>query len=372
MLRLLILCALLLPSAAAHVTVICDGDLTLLDGTAALTLRITPRDLALAIGHDGAWRTHGELRAALPAVRAYLVAHLALSSPGDPRPPEGFAWLDDLDAVQPVGAGLPDRLAFALTWSGVSGSPRLHSRLFADQAVMSLLQLRVHAPSGASQDMVQSQATLPLEPFSDPSGTHGPTPHEPMWRMLARFAAIGVTHIVPFGFDHILFVVGLALAARRLRTLLVHVTAFTVAHSLTLAGALAGRLPGQQWLDGHPWLVEALIAASIVVVAVENLARDRPSRWRWLVIFAFGLVHGLGFAGALRGLGWPDGGFACAVIGFNLGVEIGQLLVVAAFVLCTAWFWGRDWYRARVIVPASVLVAAIGASWTVQRLLSSG
>ncbi|MBA3939295.1 MAG: HupE/UreJ family protein, partial [Planctomycetes bacterium] len=186
------------------------------------------------------------------------------------------------------------------------------------------------------------------------------------WSDLPGFFRMGFLHIVPEGIDHILFVLGLFLLAPGLRPLLVQITAFTLAHSLTLGLAMAGifELPAR--------IVEPLIALSIVAVAVENIFVRKLHPWRWAVVFLFGLVHGLGFAGALRGLHLPTGGILMPLLGFNLGVEAGQLSIVAAATLLTVAWWRRAWYPRYVLIPASAVIAAVGLFWAVQRGLGLG
>ena len=176
------------------------------------------------------------------------------------------------------------------------------------------------------------------------------------------YIGIGFTHIVPKGLDHILFVVGLFLLSPRLKPLLIQITAFTVAHSVTLAMAMLGviSLPAS--------IVEPLIALSIVYIAIENLATNRLSPWRPFVVFGFGLLHGLGFAGVLTEFGLSPAHFVSGLIGFNVGVEVGQLAVVAAcYALFGAWFSDRRWYRARVTMPMSLAIAAIAVWWVAER-----
>lgn len=190
----------------------------------------------------------------------------------------------------------------------------------------------------------------------------GPFTRPTLASRLGEYLWLGYTHILPKGLDHILFVVGLFLLAARLRPVLVQVTTFTVAHSLTLGLALYGvvTLPAA--------VVEPLIALSIVYVAVENLRTRALTRTRVALVFIFGLLHGLGFAGVLTGLQLPRADFALGLVGFNLGVEAGQLTVIAAVALAVGWWRHRPWYHARVVVPASLAIAAVGLYWTVTRL----
>jgi len=187
---------------------------------------------------------------------------------------------------------------------------------------------------------------------------------ETAWRVFSRFVVQGFEHIVPKGLDHIVFVLGLFFFSLHLRPLLVQVTAFTAAHTVTLALASLG------WVQIPASIVEPLIAASIVFVAVENILRPQLGPWRTAVVFGFGLLHGLGFASVLGELGGGGANFAARLIGFNIGVEIGQLAVIAgAFLAVGFWFGKKSWYRTRVAIPASVLIAAVGAFWFVERVI---
>jgi hydrogenase/urease accessory protein HupE len=177
------------------------------------------------------------------------------------------------------------------------------------------------------------------------------------------YLKLGFTHILPWGLDHVLFVLGIFLLSRRLKPILQQVTAFTVAHTLTLGLSIYGviSLP--------PSIVEPLIALSIVFVAVENIVTPELKPTRILLVFAFGLLHGLGFAGVLSELGLPRAEFLPALLSFNVGVEAGQLAVIGlATLLLGLPFQNRDWYRQRVVVPASCLIAAVGLYWSVERV----
>jgi hypothetical protein len=186
--------------------------------------------------------------------------------------------------------------------------------------------------------------------------------------VFGRFVVSGFEHIVPKGLDHILFVLGLFFFSLRFGPLLWQVTAFTLAHTVTLA------LASLKIVSVPASIVEPLIAASIVYVAVENIfgrqeAGGRVGLIRIAVVFAFGLLHGLGFASVLSDVGLPEGRFALSLIGFNIGVELGQLAVIAvAFVALALPFGRKDWYRARIAIPASCAIAAIGAWWTIERV----
>ncbi len=182
-------------------------------------------------------------------------------------------------------------------------------------------------------------------------------------RVAWRYLALGFRHIVPAGPDHVLFVLGLFLLTTAWRPLLWQVSAFTLAHTVTLACAALGFIA----LPAH--IVEPLIALSIAYVAIENVVTDRLSAWRPALVFAFGLLHGLGFAGVLGDLGLPRPALAGALIGFNVGVELGQLAVIAAAFVVLGPLRNRPWYRRRVTVPLSLVIAAIGLYWFVERAL---
>ncbi|MCA1581718.1 MAG: HupE/UreJ family protein [Acidobacteria bacterium] len=181
-----------------------------------------------------------------------------------------------------------------------------------------------------------------------------------------QYLKLGYTHILPKGTDHILFVLGIFLLSVRLRPVLLQVTAFTVAHTITLALTIYGvvSLPAS--------FVEPAIAISIVYVAVENVLRPTLSPWRVALVFAFGLLHGMGFAGVLSQLGLPRSEFLPALLSFNAGVELGQLTVIlAAFLLIGLPFRHKPWYRRRIVIPLSLAIAAVGLFWAVQRLASA-
>ena len=178
---------------------------------------------------------------------------------------------------------------------------------------------------------------------------------------IARYMALGFEHILPLGADHVLFVVGLFLLAARWRPLLWQVSAFTLAHTLSLALSMAGMVS----LPSPP--VETLIAASIAYVAIENLITNEMHIWRPLLVFVFGLLHGLGFAGVLRELGLPEGEWIPALISFNAGVELGQLTVIGLAFLAVGWFRDRSWYRPWIVRPTSAAIALIGLYWAVER-----
>jgi hypothetical protein len=193
----------------------------------------------------------------------------------------------------------------------------------------------------------------------------GPFVRPPLLTRLGEYVTLGYTHILPKGLDHILFVIGLFLLSARWRPVLAQVTTFTIAHSLTLGLSLYHivSLPSR--------IVEPLIAVSIAYVAIENLRTRKLTAARVALVFLFGLLHGLGFAGALTNLQLARSDFAVALFGFNVGVELGQMSVIAVVALLVGWSRERWWYHGRIVVPASVAIAAVGVYWTAARVIAA-
>ncbi|MDB6087260.1 MAG: hypothetical protein JWN85_44 [Gammaproteobacteria bacterium] len=189
-------------------------------------------------------------------------------------------------------------------------------------------------------------------------------PDAPAWpRQLALYLRLGFHHIVPEGADHILFVLGLFFLGITWRKLLSQTTVFTIAHATTLFLSTYGifRLPSRY--------VEPAIAASIAWIAIENVVKPKLGPARLAVVFGFGLIHGLGFASSLSGVPFPKHGFVVALLGFNFGVDFGQLFVIALAFLAVGWFRNRLWFRRRIAVPCSLAIAAVGLLWAVQRII---
>ncbi len=182
-------------------------------------------------------------------------------------------------------------------------------------------------------------------------------------QIIFNYIGIGYVHILPKGVDHILFVVGLFLLSTRLHALVWQISAFTLAHTITLALGMSGVV------TVSALIVEPLIALSIVYVCVENIFTQKLSRWRPVVVFGFGLLHGLGFAGVLKEIGLPSNEFVAGLISFNVGVELGQLSIIAiCFLLVGFWFSQKDWYRAYVVIPGSIAIGSIGGWWFIERI----
>lgn len=189
---------------------------------------------------------------------------------------------------------------------------------------------------------------------------------KPRGNIIVDYLVLGYEHILPLGLDHILFVLCLCLLSRHLKSIILQATMFTLAHSITLGLAM------YSIINPEAYIIEPLIAASIFVLALENIFFHKVKPWRLIMVFLFGLVHGMGFAGVLGELGMPRHAFFTALISFNIGVELGQLTVILAmYFLIIKTMGNKPWYRQRVVIPASILIAIIAAYWTIERVFFS-
>jgi len=237
--------------------------------------------------------------------------------------------------------------------------PSVSRFTFADDALMGYFVLKLQS-EGKSDAVTQ---------WLDGGKTSTPFPLDravvPLtrWQIVTLYLRLGFTHILPRGLDHVLFVLGIFLLAVDLKPVLWQVSAFTLAHTITLALTVYGVV------SLSPRIVEPLIALSIVYVAVENMFTSTLHAWRPVVVFCFGLLHGMGFAGVLTAIGLPRSEFIPALLSFNAGVECGQLTVIlAAFLLFGLPFRRKPWYRQRIVIPGSLFIAAIGLYWSIQRV----
>ena len=212
--------------------------------------------------------------------------------------------------------------------------------------------------------LVQPEATVSVLAEGNASAVEGYAPKEDEGLSSTFFSFLrqGFVHVVPLGVDHILFVIGLFLLSRKWKPLLYQVSVFTLAHTITLALATVGlvSVPGN--------IVEPIIAASIAFVALENIFVAKYKPYRLAVVFLFGLIHGLGFAGVLSEFDLDPGSLFAGLLGFNLGVEFGQLAVIGLALILTFGIKDPKNYRKIVVIPGSVLIALMGAYWTIQRI----
>ncbi|WP_306253183.1 HupE/UreJ family protein [Parvularcula sp. IMCC14364] len=232
------------------------------------------------------------------------------------------------------------------------------------------------ADSGLDPELCRALAELDSAGAADPqSAFYGTTEVQaieldrPVLETIGLYIKLGFIHILPRGYDHILFVLALFLASTKWRPLLLQVSAFTLAHTLTLGLAAAG------FISVPAGIVEPLIALSIAVVAIENIFFRELTRWRPAVVFGFGLFHGLGFAGVLSDLGLVRDQFLVSLISFNVGVEFGQLAVIGMALAATLlarrfvpMLSTEAGYRQYVVWPASGLIAVMGLFWFLSRV----
>ena len=279
-------------------------------------------------------------------------------------PPTGYTKVPRISVIK-LKAHLPDAMD-SLQW--------YYPETFGDNAV------RVRQIDKVSEQWHWSQwQWLRKDKISEPFSLTELVAKASIVEVIASYIVIGFEHIVPKGLDHILFILGLFLLANHWRPLLWQVTMFTVAHTITLALAM------NQLIELPATIVEPLIALSIAYVGIENLYAKRLHQSRLILVFVFGLLHGLGFASVLTDFGMPENDFAVALISFNVGVELGQIAVIsAAFVLTGCCFWlvfrkecfnlfsfesnVQQNYRRFVVQPGSILIALIGVYWFVERL----
>lgn len=329
---------------------------------------IALRDLDFAIGLDADGDgniTWGEVRARHADIAAYALARLALAQGGQPCVLTVGAQLVDFHtdgaySVLPLTAVCPPNAG--------SGALELQYRLFADLDPQHRGLLNLQTRQGTRTAVLGPQASV--QQFSLDAAEPGSS-----WRAFIDYVREGVWHIW-IGFDHILFLLSLLLpavgfwAGRRWTPVerlsqaawdvLRIVTAFTVAHSITLSLATLG------WVSLPSRLVESAIAASVVLAALNNVWPLFQAR-RWWVAFVFGLVHGFGFATVLADLGLPQDVLALALVGFNIGVELGQLAIVAVF-LPVAFVLRRSLlYRRGLLAGGSLLIALLAAVWFAER-----
>ncbi len=178
-----------------------------------------------------------------------------------------------------------------------------------------------------------------------------------------KYVKSGFVHILPLGLDHILFVLALFFSTRRYGNLVLQITAFTIAHSITLFLASYGVIN----ISGD--IVEPLIALSIAWMAIGNIISEEKGKANWWVIIVFGLLHGLGFASVLGDFGLPQSDFLMSLLAFNIGVELGQITVLLGALVAFYWWSKKPSYRMFAQIPFSLIIAIIGLYWTVERIL---
>jgi hypothetical protein len=365
---------------SAHEVVPTIADMTVAeDGTIQFDFRINLESFLAGIDLDTVADTDEDAAAAdYDALRALPAGNLANEADeivanwnAVPLLAAGEAvalTIDSLTIPDDVAIDLPRVSELTLTGQLPEGTATVVVNWPAGSGALVLRQQGVEAPYTGYLDGGQNSPAIAIAGGDAQTSTEA----------FVSYLPVGFDHILPKGLDHILFVLGLFFLSTKWGPLLWQISAFTLAHTVTLAlGALG-------YVSIPASIVEPLIAASIVYVAVENLFLHKLSRWRPFVVFGFGLLHGLGFASVLQEFGLPEAQFIPALIGFNVGVEIGQLTVIASAALILA---GCAWlarktdlseaeqpagtyalmFRA-VSIPGSLLIAVIGGYWCIERV----
>ena len=242
-------------------------------------------------------------------------------------------------------------------WSGLVSPGAETFQVRALEGSPSLILCKVEV---AGLPRVDVQGLFPSEK-SHPVDLTGVRPNS-IWLTVSSLFRQGFVHVLPLGLDHILFVLGIFLLSRAWKPLILQVSAFTLAHTITLGMATLG------WVNIPSKPVEVIIAGSICVVALQNIFRPSYTHNRLWVIFALGLVHGLGFAGALSDLELDVGALVAGLVGFNIGVEAGQLAVLLIAWTLTLPFIHPEDYRRMIVIPVSLCISAMGLYWVIERV----
>jgi hypothetical protein len=279
---------------------------------------------------------------------------------------EGHKPLANDDDVVVLTGTWKTKIAAGLTGWKIRATPETRLAVvfqnFVDGAAHPRLNVLFPGETSFTLDLTTLSGAIPTAPTAGAISSQGSS--KDGWSTFLNFLQQGFVHVLPLGLDHILFVLGLFLLSRSVGPLIWQVTTFTIAHTVTLALATLG------FVHVPASIVEPIIAASIAAIALENIFHPRYTPWRLIIVFVFGLVHGLGFAGALSELDLPKASLAIGLVGFNLGVEAAQLAVIALALLATAWLRDPARYRQWIVIPGSALIAAFGLWWAVQRVLS--
>jgi hydrogenase/urease accessory protein HupE len=177
---------------------------------------------------------------------------------------------------------------------------------------------------------------------------------------------LGFTHIVPQGLDHVLFITCICLINTKLKPIVYQASAFTVAHTVSLALSMKGIV-----VAPSP-VVEPIIALSIVFVALDNIILRELKPWRIILVFLFGLIHGMGFASSLNEIGLPRDKFLTSILVFNAGIEVCQVMLIGLiFGLVIYPLKNKTWYRYRIVYPVSIFIAIISSYWTIERIMQA-
>lgn len=368
-------------TTAAHEVVPTIADLTVIDGEAVIEIQVNLEAQLSGIDLDTVQDTDNAANAGdYDALRAL---------PGDDIAARAAALVDRWNSA-PLLSADQDPIVLRLVSVQVpdvqdNALPRISDAELRGVVAPGTRTLQVVWPEGAGDLVLRQQGVeAPFTGLIAGGDSSGPVSVSggdagTGWQAFATYIPVGFDHILPKGLDHILFVLGLFFLSTRLGPLLWQISAFTLAHTVTLALGSLGlvAVPGS--------IVEPLIAASIVYVAVENIFARGLTRWRPVIVFGFGLLHGLGFASVLGAFGLPEDQFIPALIGFNVGVELGQLTVIAMAALalwmgCLAAKGARLQGVEELVgeypvmfrawsMTGSLIIAAIAVYWVIERTL---
>ena len=354
----LILLLVLAPAALAHTpdTSYCRIAIGTHDVKFKFTFDLSTLQRITALDSNGDDQiSRQEAEAAAPAICSFLKQHIYLDlnqREAEFAEAEPFVWPDDSVTAIPKSDYGQRLLSFSFRNPTLSAPEDVTVTFdFFEQLGAAHTVLGTFVCSGREDEVIFTRF--------EPDYLYDTGYATPVLEQMAQYFKLGVKHIF-LGYDHIAFLMAL-LFVRRFIDLLKIITAFTVAHTLTLALAVLHivKLPG-------PW-VEIAIAVTIMYVAAENLWRGDTSH-RWRLTFAFGLIHGFGFANVLCELGLPSSGLARSLLSFNLGVEAGQIVIVG-FLWPALWFVTRQKWSPQFRVAASIAIFLLGTLWFVERAL---
>ena len=185
-----------------------------------------------------------------------------------------------------------------------------------------------------------------------------------IFETIKQYLILGITHVFPLGYDHILFIVSIFIINTSLKPALIQCSLFTIAHSISLI------LTSYDLIIIEPKIIEPLIAFSILFTALENIVVEKINKLRFIFIFIFGLIHGIGFANALKENGISNNNFFTALFSFNVGIEISQVaIILILFFMFTKWFANKVWYKKRIVYPVSSIIGCIALYWMINLLI---
>ncbi|MCU6708061.1 HupE/UreJ family protein [Paenibacillus sp. J5C_2022] len=298
--------------------------------------------------------TQEELDAQSEAILHYITEKLRIESGGQPLTQEQASMQLSEKAT---GAGVEFLLQYQ--WNTATArlqnmeSIDIHYQLFFDDGAPAHQSILLAQGENLNyQDVAHfNQREFHIDLFQGGTSAN-------LWHALWVYFVLGIEHIV-FGYDHLLFLLLLAIASVRVKEILIIVTAFTISHSLTLLLVASGRIQADLY-----W-VEIFIAISIGYVALENIL-VKEAKWRWALTGVFGLIHGMGFAGALAETGLPKSNIIMTLLSFNIGIEAGQLALLAVFMPLLFWLRKFGWYRNALIVVSGFMLL-LACYWVIQR-----